>query len=105
MIRLALLIDNDEGAKFINEYWEGIKLAIKLVEIDAIMIKIITKFVTSKLSSLPIISVGFVSILDKFSGFCFKKASTPVTINKAKNEKIIKFKTIHKLPFFKCRAI
>ena len=58
-----------------------------------------TKFVRSKLSSLPIISVGFVSIIDKFSGSLFKKASTPVTINNEKKEKIIKFIIKHKLPF------
>ena len=40
---------------------------------------------------MPIISVGLVNIFDKFSGSCFKKLSTPVTINKAKNENIIKF--------------
>ena len=70
-------------------YWEGTKLAIKLVDAEAIIIKIKTIFVTSKLSNFPIISVGFVNIFSKFSGFCFKKASTPVTINKAKKENII----------------
>ena len=64
------------------------------------MIKIKTKLVTSKLLKDPIISVGFVSILDKFSGFLFKNASTPITIKRAKKEKIIKFKTKLKFPFF-----
>ena len=36
----------------------------------------------------PIMSVGFVKILDRPSGFCFKKASVPITMNKAKNENI-----------------
>ena len=40
-----------------------------------------------------------VSILDKFSEFCFKKASIPETINNAKKEKIIKFKIKLKFPF------
>ena len=75
-------------------------MAIRLVEIEAIMINIKAKLVISKLFKDPIISVGFVSILDKLSGFCFKKPSTPVTINKAKKEKIIKFNIKHKLPFF-----
>ena len=100
IIELALLIDKEDGIKLINVYWDGIKLVIKLVDDEAIIINTKTKFVTSKLSNLPIISVGLVSILDKFSGSCFKNASTPETMNKAKNEKIIKFKTIHKLPFF-----
>ena len=43
-------------------------------------------------------SVGLVKILDKFSGSCFKKASTPVTINKANTEKIIKFNIKLKFP-------
>ena len=74
-----------------SEYWDGIKLAIKLVEADAIMIKIRTRLVINKLSNFPIISEGFVNIVAKFSGSCFKKASAPVTMNKAKNEKITKF--------------
>ena len=77
--------------KLINEYCDGIKFAIKLVDAEAIIIKIKTKFVISKLSNFPIISEGFVSILFKFSGSCFKKASIPETINKAEKEKIIKF--------------
>ena len=87
------------GEKFINEYCEGIKFTIKLVDAEAITIKIKTKFVINKLSNLPIISVGLVNILDKFSGFCFRNTSTPVTINKAKKEKIIKFNIKLKLPF------
>ena len=35
-----------------------------------------------------------------FQDSCFKNASTPATINKAKNEKIIKFKIKLKFPFF-----
>ena len=85
--------------KLINVYCDGIKLVIKLVDVEAIIIKIKTKLVISRLSNLPIISVGFVNIVAKFSGFSFKKISTPVTINKAKKEKIIKFNTILKLPF------
>ena len=76
------------------------KFAIKFVEAEAMTIKIKTKFVMSKLSNDPIISVGFVSILDKFSKFCFKKLSTPITIKRAKKENIIKFNIKLKLPFF-----
>ena len=99
MIILELLSDNDDGIRLINEYWEGIKLATKLVETEAIMIKIKAKFVTSKLSSFPIISFGLVKIAFKLSGSCFKKISAPVTINKAKNENIIKFNSKLKFPF------
>ena len=35
----------------------------------------------------------------KFSGSCFKIASTPATINNAKNENIIKLKIKLKFPF------
>ena len=76
------------------------KLAIKLVDAEAIIINIKTKLVISKLSNDPIMSVGFVNILDKFSGFCFKKESTPATINKAKKEKITRFNIRLKFPFF-----
>ena len=70
-------------------YCDGIKFAIKFVDKEASKIKIKAKLVTSKLSNLPIISDGLISIIDKFSGFCFKKASTPITINNAKIEKIV----------------
>ena len=100
IIILELLTDKDDGIKLINEYWEGIKLAIKFVEAEAIIIKIKTKLVTSKLSNFPIISVGLVKILSKLSGFCFKNESDPMTINKAKEEKITKFKIKLKFPFF-----
>ena len=69
-------------------YWAGIKLATKFVDNEAIIIKNKTELVINKLSNDPIISVGFVSILDKLSGSCFKKPSTPVTINKAKKLKL-----------------
>ena len=49
------------------------------------------KIIRNKLSIFPRISVGFVNILERFSGSCFKKASMPETINKAAKEKIIKF--------------
>ena len=62
-----------------------------MVEADAIIIKIKARIVTNKLFSLPIISVGFVNILERFSGFSLKYASIPDTINKAKNENINKF--------------
>ena len=71
-----------------DRYWDGIKLAIKFVEADAIIMKIKTKLVNNKLFSLPIISVGLVSIFSTFSGLCFKKASTPITIKSPKKEKI-----------------
>ena len=100
MIKLELFNDKVEGFKLIKVYWEGIKLAIKLVDKDAIIIKIKAKFVISKLFKDPIISVGFVNILERFSGFWFKKPSTPTTINNAKNENMIKFKIKLKLPFF-----
>ena len=88
---LELFNERDEGIKLINEYCEGIKFAIKFVEAEAIIIKIKTKLIISKLSNFPIMSVGLVSILFKFSGSSFKKASAPVTINNVKNEKIIRF--------------
>ena len=69
------------------------------MDAEAIIIKIKTKIVTCKLFSFPIISVGFISILFKLSGSCFKKASAPVTINNVKNEKIIKFNNKLKFPF------
>ena len=100
IIKPALFKDNKLGRKFTKVYCDGIKFAIKFVDADAMIINNKTKFIINKLSNLPIISVGFVSILDKFSGSCFKKASTPVTINKAKKEKIIKFSTKLKFPFF-----
>ena len=65
IIILALLTDNDDGKKLIKEYCDGIKLAIKLVETEAIIKNINTKIVTNKLSILPTISVGFVSILER----------------------------------------
>ena len=100
IIKLELLKDNVEGIKFIREYWEGMKLAIKLVEKEAIIMKIKAKIVISKLLKDPIISVGFVNILERLSGFSFKKPFDPTTINKAKNENINKFKTKLILPFF-----
>jgi len=100
IIKLEVFKERDDGIKFINVYWEGIKLATKFVDNEAIIIKTRTKLVISKLFKDPIMSVGFVSILDKLSGSCFKKLSTPVTINKAKNENIIKFNIKLKLPFF-----
>ena len=78
----------------------GHNLAIKLVETEAIIKNINTKIVTNKLSILPTISVGFVSILERLPVSCFKNASTPVTINKARKEKIIKFIIKEKFPFF-----
>ena len=92
MIMLVFFIERVLGAKLTIIYCDGIKLAIKFVDAEAIIIKIKTKIVTSKLFSFPIISVGFVNILFKFSGSCFKKASIPETINNAKKEKINKFK-------------
>ena len=100
IITLDDLIDKDEGIKLINVYCDGIKFVIKLVDAEAIIIKIRAKFVINKLFNFPIISVGFVKILDKFSGSCFKYASTPETINKAKKEKNIKFNNKLKFPLF-----
>ena len=76
------------------------KLAIKFVDKEAIIMKINAKLVISKLLKDPIISVGFVNILERLSGFSFKKPSAPTTINKAKNENINKFKIKLILPFF-----
>ena len=53
------------------------------------------------LSNLPIISVGFVSILSKSENFWFKKISDPATIKTEKNENIIKFNIKVKFPLFK----
>ena len=88
-MRVALFKFRLLGAKFIREYWDGIRLAIKFVEADAIIIKIKAKIVISKLSNLPIISVGFVKILPMLSGFWFKNTSTPATINTEKIDYII----------------
>ena len=99
MIKLELLKESDDGAKLIKVYWEDIKLAIKLVDAEATIIKINARLVISKLSNFPIISVGFVSTLDKFSGFLFKKVSAPETINSAIKEKIIKFNIKDRFPF------
>ena len=63
IITLDDLIDKDEGIKLINVYCDGIKFVIKLVDAEAIIIKIRAKFVINKLSNFPIISVGFVKIL------------------------------------------
>ena len=93
--------DNLDGIKFIREYWDGIKLATKLVEIDAIIIKNRTTTVICKLSNLPIISVGLVKILSKSSNFKFKNASEPITIKTAKNENRIRIKIKLRFPFFK----
>ena len=98
--KLELLNDKKDGIKLIIEYWEGIKFAIKFVDIEAIKIKTKTKLEISKLFSFPIISDGFVRILDMFSESNFKNASAPVTMNKVKKEKIIKFKIKLKFPFF-----
>ena len=38
IIKPALLIDKVKGKKLIKEYWDGIKLAIKLVDAEAIII-------------------------------------------------------------------
>ena len=91
IIKPALLTDKEKGKKLIKVYWDGIKFAIKFVEAEAIIIKIKAKTIRKKLSIFPRISVGFVNILERFSGSCFKKASMPDTINKAAKEKIIKF--------------
>ena len=99
IIKPALLIDKEKGKKFTKVYWDGIKLTIKFVEAEAIIIKIKAKTTRNKLSNFPRISVGFVKILFKFSGSCFKKASMPETINSAKKEKINKFKIKLKFPF------
>ena len=44
IIELALLIDKEEGIKFISVYWDGIKFAIKFVDVDAMIINIKAKF-------------------------------------------------------------
>ena len=95
----ALLIEREKGKKFIKVYWDGIKLIIKFVDADAMIIKIKARATRNRLSSLPIISFGFVSILERFSGFSFRKVSEPETINRAKNEKIIKLNNKLKFPF------
>ena len=57
------------GKKLISEYWDGIKLATKLVDAEAIIIKKRAIIVTCKLSNFPIISVGLVNILSKSPSF------------------------------------
>ena len=96
---LELFTVNVEGKKLINEYCEGIKLAIKLVDNEAIITKIKTKLVISKLSSFPIISIGLVSIFSNSVLFLLNIPSTPATIKTARNEKIIKFSNKLKFPF------
>ena len=91
--------EKDEGSKLIKVYWEGIKFAIKLVDAEAMIIKIKAKETKRILSNFPIISVGLVKIISVFCWFKFWNASAPVTINNEKNEKITKFKIKLKLPF------
>ena len=57
---MLILKIRNEGAKLIKVYCDGIKLAIKFVDADAIIIKHKAKTVINKLSNFPIISVGFV---------------------------------------------
>ena len=86
-IKLGKIFNQCTAYRISIEYLDkGIKLTIKFVDADAIIIKIKAKTITNKLLSLPIISVGLVNILDRFSEPSFKKASMPDTINKAKNE-------------------
>ena len=68
IIKLELFKVKEDGIKLISVYCEGIKLAIRFVDAEAIKIKHKTKLVISKLFNDPIISVGFVSILDNLSG-------------------------------------
>ena len=70
-----------------------------MVDADAMMINNNAKFMINKLFNLPIISVGLVNIRSKFSGSCFKNASIPATINKAKKVNITKFNIKLKFPF------
>ena len=107
-VKFVKTTDNSE-IKFPKEALEGTDAEkeflatgknIYVGDAEAIKIKHKTKLVISKLFNDPIISFGFVSILDNLSGSCFKKPSTPVTINKAKKENIIKFIIKLKLPFF-----
>ena len=49
-------MDKEKGKKFTNVYWDGIKLTIKLVDAEAIIIKTKAKIITFKLSNLPRIS-------------------------------------------------
>ena len=100
IVKLTVLKLNMLGLKLINEYWDGIKFAIKLVDADAIIIKNKTITVTCKLSNLPIMSVGLVNIFSISLNCCFKKISDPVTINTANIENIIRFTNKHKFPFF-----
>ena len=88
------------GKKLIREYWDGIKLATKLVDADEIIIKKIAITVMSVLSNLPIMSVGLVKIELKSRNLKFKNTSDPTTIKTEKTEKIIKLAIKLKLPFF-----
>ena len=87
------------GKKLIREYWDGIKLATKLVDADEIIIKKIAIIVINVLSNLPIISVGLVKIELKSRNLKFKKTSDPTTIKTEKIEKIVKLAIKLKLPF------
>ena len=87
------------GKKLIREYWDGIKLATKLVDADAIIMKKMTITVIDVLSNLPIISVGLVKIELKSKNLKFKNTSDPTTIKTEKIEKIIKLAIKLKLPF------
>ena len=97
--RLELFNESEEGVKLINVYCDGIKLAIKFVEAEAIITNNNARLTIRRLSKVPIISVGFVSILGIFCEPCFKIASKPATINRARKEKIIKFKIKLRFPF------
>ena len=87
------------GKKLIREYWDGIKLATKLVDAEEIIIKKIAITVMSVLSNLPIMSVGLVKIELKSRNLKFKNTSDPTTIKTEKIEKIIKLAIKLKLPF------
>ena len=74
-------------------------MAIKLVEQDATIIKIITTVDKKVLSSFPIISFGLVSKLSTSIKFLDRTISDPKTINTANTENNIKFIIKLKLPF------
>ena len=98
-MQLALFKFRELGKKFISEYWEGIKLATKLVDADEIIMKKMAITVIDVLSNLPTISVGLVRIELKSRNLKFKNTSDPITIKTEKKEKISKLISKLKLPF------
>ena len=72
IIKLTLFNDNADGIKFIKEYCEGIKFAIKFVEIEAIAIKTKAKIIKNRMGPplrVAEFEIYFDSGVDDFGGW------------------------------------